>query len=144
MFHKGSRILGIDLGTKWIGLAIADWELRIATGYDVIEYKGRDKLIEQLKPLVESENIELVVLGLPLNMDGTEGAKAREARNTGALIKTSLPVELEYMDESLTTVQATKELHHAQGKVGKNRRKLNMMAAMIILQDYLDSLQRLK
>ena len=141
MLHQGSRILGIDLGAKWIGLAMADWEVKIATGFDVIEYKGRPNLIEQLRAIVKSDNIELVVLGLPLNMDGSEGAKALEARKIGELIKSSLPVELEYIDERLTTVQAIKELHRMEGKVGKSRKKLNMMSAMIILQDYLDGLR---
>jgi putative holliday junction resolvase len=141
MLHNGARILGIDPGMKWIGLAIADWEVRIATGYDVIEYKGRAKLVEQLKPIIGSENIELVVMGLPLNMDGTEGTKAHEARKLGELIKANLSVALEYSDERLTTVQAIKELHLMDGKVGKNRKKLNMMAAMIILQEYLDNLR---
>ncbi|HBZ01874.1 MAG TPA: Holliday junction resolvase RuvX [candidate division Zixibacteria bacterium] len=141
MLHTGSRILGIDLGAKWIGLATADWEVKIATGYDVIEYKGRPNLIEQLRAIVKSDNIELIVLGLPLNMDGSEGAKALEARKIGELIKASMPVELEYIDERLTTVQAIKELHRMEGKVGKSRKKLNMMSAMIILQDYLDGLK---
>ena len=120
---------------------MADWEVRIATGYAVIEYQGRQKLIEKLKAIVESDEIELVVIGLPLNMDGSEGPKAREARKIGELIKHNLPVDLEYTDERLTTVQATKELHRAEGKVGKSRKKLNMMAATIILQDYLDNLR---
>ncbi|HBC45595.1 MAG TPA: Holliday junction resolvase RuvX, partial [candidate division Zixibacteria bacterium] len=98
-------------------------------------------LIEQLRAIVKSDNIELIVLGLPLNMDGSEGAKALEARKIGELIKASMPVELEYIDERLTTVQAIKELHRMEGKVGKSRKKLNMMSAMIILQDYLDGLK---
>lgn len=141
MLHNGARILGIDPGTKWVGLAIADWELKIATGYDVIEYKGRANLVEQLKPIVATENIELVIMGLPLNMDGSEGTKAHDARKIGELIKESLTINLEYVDERLTTVQAIKELHRTEGKVGKSRKKLNMMAAMIILQDYLDGLR---
>jgi putative holliday junction resolvase len=141
MIHRGARILGIDLGTKWIGLAVADWEVRIATGLDVIEYKGRDRLIEQLREIIEGDNIELVVMGLPFNMDGTEGSKAREARKIGELIRSSLSVNLEYVDERLTTVQAIKELHQMDEKVGKSRKKINMMAATIILQDYLDSLK---
>jgi putative holliday junction resolvase len=141
MLHKGARILGIDLGAKWIGLALADWEVKIATGIDVIEYKGRANLVDQLKGIIRDEGIELVVLGLPLNMDGSEGAKALEARKIGELIKSNLHIDLEFIDERLTTVQAIKELHQMEGKVGKNRKKLNMMSAMIILQDYLDGLK---
>jgi putative Holliday junction resolvase len=141
MLLRGSRILGIDLGSKWIGLAIADWEIRIATGLDVIEYKGRIQFIDQLRRIVENEEIALIVLGLPLNMDGTEGKKALEARKMAQLIKESIPIDLELIDERLTTDQAIRELHQTEGKVGKNRERLNMMAAMIILQDYLDGLK---
>jgi putative Holliday junction resolvase len=141
MIRKGSRILGIDLGTKWVGLAMADWEVKIATGFDVIEYEGRAKFIERLREIVANEDISLVVLGLPLNMDGTEGKKALDARKTAELIKSNIPVDLELIDERLTTVQATRELHRAERKVGNSRKKLNMMAAMIILQDYLDALR---
>ncbi len=141
MIYKGSRILGIDLGTKWVGLSIADWEVKIATGLDVIEYKSRAQFIERLQKIVQDEDIALIVMGLPLNMDGTEGKKAHEARNIAEQIKKSMSVDLEFTDERLTTVQAIKELHQADGKIGKSRKKLNMMAAMIILQDYLDSLR---
>ncbi len=141
MLHQGSRILGIDLGTKWVGLAIADWDVRIATGYDVKQYNGRADFLRQVKSIVEEERIELVVLGLPLNMDGSEGVKAIEARKIGELIKQSLNVDLEYMDERLTTFKAIGDLHQAGSKAGKHRRKLNMMAAITILQDYLDGLR---
>ena len=80
-------------------------------------------------------------MGLPLNMDGTEGRKAHEARKMADLVKKSLSIDLELTDERLTTVQAVMDLHRAQGKVGKSRKRINMMAAMIILQDYLDSLR---
>ncbi len=133
--------MGIDLGTKWVGLAIADWDVRIATGYDVKEYNGRADFLRQVELIVKEEGIELIVLGLPLNMDGSEGPKAKEARKIGELMKQSLNVDLEYMDERLTTAKAIGELHQAGGKAGKHRKRLNMMAAMTILQDYLDGLR---
>lgn len=140
MERKETRILGIDLGTKRVGLAIADWQVRIATGYDVIEYKNLERFLEKIKLIVSEENIGLVVLGLPVNMDGTEGSKAKEARKIGELIKESMPVDIELVDEGLTTFQAISELHKGEGKVGKSREKINMMAAILILQGYLDGL----
>ncbi|OGC94742.1 MAG: hypothetical protein A2W25_15770 [candidate division Zixibacteria bacterium RBG_16_53_22] len=133
-------VLAIDLGTKRVGLAIADPVHRIATGLGVVEYKGLQKFIEDLKKIVDDENVRLAVVGLPLNMDGSEGVKARQARKIAGIIEEKLEIDVELIDERLTTEEAVRRLHAAEGKVGKSRAKLNMMAAIIILQDYLDSL----
>jgi putative Holliday junction resolvase len=140
MTDINSKILGIDLGSKLVGLAIADWQVKIATGFDVIEYRGRKNFLETLRSLVKSEDIGFIIVGLPRNMDGSEGKKAQEAREIASLIKESIEVDLELVDERLTTVQAIKELHSGDGKVGKSRENINMMAAILILQNYLDSL----
>jgi putative holliday junction resolvase len=132
------RILGIDLGTRFIGLAIGDSGLKIATGLEVIEFKGKAAFLERLRAAIKENEIELVVLGLPLNMDGTEGAKAKEARSYAEKIKGELNIAVELIDEGLTTDQAIRELHAGDGKVGKQRDKINMIAASIILQNYLD------
>lgn len=137
MAERG-RILGVDLGTKRVGLAIADPVLRLATAMDVIEYKGLEKLLENLRKIVDDEDIGLVVVGLPLNMDGSEGAKARQARRIAARIAEELGVAVELADERLSTAEAAGRLHAAGGKVGKSRGRLDAMAAMVILQDYLD------
>jgi putative Holliday junction resolvase len=73
-------------------------------------------------------------------MNGTEGAKARQARAMAEKIKLMLNTEVYLIDEGLTTDQAIRELHSADGKVGKQREKINMIAASIILQNYLDTL----
>ena len=134
------KILGIDLGSKRVGLAIGDTELKIATGFDVIEYKNRNKFIARLGEIVKREEIDLIVMGLPLNMDGTEGDGAIKTRNTAALIKSGLKIDVKFEDERLTTVQALKELHSREGRVGKSRGKIDMIAAILILQQYLDSM----
>jgi putative holliday junction resolvase len=140
MTSQNSKILGVDLGTKWVGLSIADWQVKIATGFNVIEYKGRVNFIEKLRSIIAEEDIGLIVVGLPKNMDGSEGKKAKEAHELGDLIKNSLNVDMVLIDERLTTVQAIKELHAGEGKVGRSRENINMMAAILILQNYLDSL----
>jgi putative holliday junction resolvase len=140
MNNKETRILGIDLGTKLVGLAIADWEIKIATGFEVIEYKNKAKFIDSLKTIAKDENIGLIVFGLPKNMDDTEGPKAKEARKIAELAKNSIPIEIDFEDESLTTYQSIRDLHSGEGKVGKSREKINMMAAILILQSYLDNL----
>jgi putative Holliday junction resolvase len=140
MIQYDYRILGIDLGAKRIGLAIADPALKIATGLSVIPHKGLKPLLASLRKIISEENIRLIVIGLPLNMDGTEGEKARQARTVADKICESLGIEVKLMDERLTTDVAVKQLHAAKSNVGKNRTKIDMMAAMVILQDYLDEL----
>jgi putative Holliday junction resolvase len=134
------RILGIDLGSKRIGLAIADDSLRMATGFGVIEYKGREEFLVNLKKIVAEEEIGLIIMGLPKNMNGTDGEKARQGRNMAAFIRESLLIDVQLVDEELTTDKAAREIHAGGGKVGKKRRQIDMIAAAIILQDYLDSL----
>jgi putative Holliday junction resolvase len=141
MSNERTRILGVDLGTRRVGLAIADPVLKIATGLDVIEYKGLGKFIEDLRKIINNEEIGLVVVGLPLNMDGSEGAKARQARKIATQMGEAIGITVKLVDEGLTTEKATSNLHAAEGKVGRNRARLNMMAAMVILQDFLDSQQ---
>jgi len=136
------RVLGIDLGTKYVGLATADTSMRIATGLQVIEYKNREKLLGNLKSILHDHNIELIVIGLPVNMNGSEGKKAKEARDMAALLSADSGLEVEFVDETLTTAQAITQLHAGRGKVGKSRRQINMMAATLILQEFLDGLQQ--
>lgn len=135
------KILGIDFGTKRVGLAIGDSELRVAAGLGVIEYKGQKAFIEQLHDVVKDEQIGLVVIGLPRNMNGSEGKGAETTRRIAGLIGTGLNVNVEFVDERLTTMQATRQLHLGDGKVGKSKGKIDMMSAILILQTYLDRLQ---
>ena len=138
--NKSIRILGIDPGSKRVGLAIADTELKIATGYDVIEYKNRNKFIAHIGEIVKIEEVNLIVMGLPLNMDGTEGNIAKRTRTTAALMQSTLNIDVKFEDERLTTVQAIREIHAGEGKIGKSKGKIDMIAAILILQQYLDSM----
>jgi putative holliday junction resolvase len=140
MSEKAQRLLGIDLGTKFIGLAIGDSDLKIATGLDVVEFKGNPEFLDILRGIIKEYEIDLVVLGLPLNMDGSEGNKAKEAKEIADKIRSGLNIKVELIDEGLTTDQAIRELHAGDGKVGKQKEKINMIAAAIILQNYIDNL----
>ena len=134
------KILGIDLGTKRVGLAVADTELKIATGFGVVEYKNRDGFIDRIGEIVKDEEIDLIVMGLPKNMDGTEGSGAIKARTLAGLMKAKLKIDIKMVDERLTTFQAIKQLHAGECKVGKSKGKIDILAAILILQSYLDSL----
>jgi len=132
------RILGIDPGKKRIGLAIGDSLLKIATGYKTLDYKNNDDFIANLETIVIEENIGLVVMGLPLNMDGSEGKSANFSRLLAELIKRKLNLKVEFVDERLTTEAAIRQIHEADKKVGNSKKTIDMLSAAIILQSYLD------
>lgn len=131
-------VLGIDPGQRRVGLALADTLLRVATGFDVIEYTGREKFLQRLKAIVGQEDIRLIVMGLPRNMDGSEGAAAKKSRRLADAIREDLKIEVVLIDERLTTYQAAKQLHEGGGKTGKDKGRVDMLSAALILQSYLD------
>jgi putative Holliday junction resolvase len=138
MNDKPVRILGIDPGKKRIGLAIGDSLIKVATGYKTIEYKNTEEFIASLESIVIEEDIGLVVMGLPLNMDGSEGDSANFSRRLAELIKGRLNLEVEFIDERLTTEEAIRQIHQADKKVGKSKETIDILSAAIILQSYLD------
>lgn len=140
MSDNPEKVLGIDPGRRRIGLAIGDTSLRVATGFDVIEYTGREKFLHRLKSIVRRENVTLIVLGLPRNMNGSEGDAAKNSRRLADFIRERLNVDVALMDERLTTHQAVRQIHEAGGKMGKNRGRVDMLSAALILQSYLDGL----
>ncbi len=138
MTEKSIRILGIDPGDKRVGLAIADSSLGIATGFGVIEYTGRKRFLEKLGLIASDENISLIVMGLPMNMNGSEGEAAKKSRRLAESIKERLNIEVELVDERLTTYQAIKQIHETGGKSGTDKGRVDMLSAVVILQSYLD------
>jgi putative Holliday junction resolvase len=139
MIDRPIRILGIDPGDKRVGMAIADSALRVATGFGVVEYSGKEKFIKQLRSIATDENISLIVMGFPKNMDGSEGKAAKKSRRLAEIIKERLDIEVELVDERLTTHQAIKQVHETGGKAGADKGRVDMLSAVVILQSYLDA-----
>lgn len=139
MTEKSIRILGIDPGDRRVGLAIADSSLGIATGFGVIEYGGKKRFIEKIGSIAGEEDISLVVMGLPRNMNGSEGEAAKKSRRLAESIKEKLNIKVELVDERLTTYQAIKQIHETGGKSGTDKGRVDMLSAVVILQSYLDS-----
>ncbi len=139
MTDKPIKILGIDPGDKRVGLAIADSSLRIATGVGVIEYGGKERFIEKIGSIAGEEDISLIVMGLPRNMNGSEGEAAKKSRRLAESIKEKLNIEVELVDERLTTHQAIKQVHETGGKTGTDKGRIDMLSAILILQRYLYS-----
>lgn len=132
------RILGIDVGDKRIGVAVTDPLQITAQGVMTLKRKTRDDDLEAFRDLIAKYEIKKVVAGLPLNMDGSESAQTRKTVNFCQFIKKRLDVEIIYVDERLTSSWSEKVL--IEGNVSRENRKdyIDMLAAQIILQSYMD------
>ena len=132
------RILGIDVGDKRIGVAVTDPLQITAQGVMTLKRKTRDDDLEAFRDLIAKYEIKKVVAGLPLNMDGSESAQTRKTVNFCQFIKKRLDVEIIYIDERLTSSWSEKVLN--EGNVSRENRKdyIDMLAAQIILQSYMD------
>ena len=140
----GSRLAGLDLGTKTIGIALSDPGLRIATPFRTIGRTKFGKDAETLLALAEREKIGGFVLGLPVNMNGTEGPRAQATR---AFLRrlapmTTLPFVL--WDERLSTIGAERAMLEADMSRKKRAERIDAAAAAFILQGVLDRLARLR
>ena len=129
------RVLGIDFGTVRIGLALSDQEAKIAMPFKVVDAKGA---VPEILRIIEEEYVGTIVVGLPLNMDGSEGQSAVAARAFAeSLDRSGIPVYM--FDERLTTVSAQRSMREGSAKERESRSKVDKVAAAILLQAYLDS-----
>lgn len=134
------RIMGLDLGDATIGVAISDELLWFGQAVTVIRRVGWKKDVEQLKVLIEENDVQLIVIGLPKNMDGSLGERAEIAMKfANRLSGAFLGVKVELWDERLTTVSAERMLIAADVRREKRRQVIDKTAAAIILQSYLDA-----
>lgn len=132
------RYLGLDLGTKTIGIALSDRTNTLASALKVIDYCGNtDVALQEIKKLIEEYNITHLVLGLPKNMDNSLGFAAKRSLDFKKLIETTLKIPVELMDERLTTVTAQNILLQADVSLKKRKKVIDSMAASVILNDYL-------
>jgi putative Holliday junction resolvase len=135
---SGSRILGLDFGSKKIGVAVSD-ELRLtAHGLENIKARPAEKTLEVLKQVAREYNVAEIVIGLPLNMDGTSGPGAEAARAFAERVEAELSVKVYLSDERLTTVMAEKTLLEANLSREKRKKLRDRIAAVLILQNFLD------
>ena len=134
------RAVGIDLGEKRIGVAISDSDGRVATPYETVNRSGsRDQDHRLIGAIVEEVEAEILVVGLPLSLDGAEGKAAVNARKEAEHLQQVLAIPVTMHDERLTTVEAERMLQE-QGLDAAERRKIvATVAAAIILQAWMDS-----
>ena len=136
------RIMGLDLGEKTIGVALSDPMGMIARGVEVIKRKTMEEDVKYLFALLKEYEVEKIVLGLPLNMNNTEGPGAKMARDFGRKLTSETGIPVVFWDERLTTVAAEKILLEADMSRAKRKKVIDKMAAVFILQNYLDKESR--
>ena len=133
------RIMGLDIGDKTIGVAVSDLMGLTAQGVTTIKRVGKKKDIEAIKQIIAEKQVNKIVSGLPKNMNGTVGAQGEKVQKLCELLKEETNLPIEFWDERLSTVAAERSL--IEGNVRRENRKkvIDMLAAVIILQGYLDS-----
>jgi len=133
------RLLALDHGTRRIGVALSDELKMIASPLEYIPAEAIEKVIERVQQLIREKEVELILIGMPRNMDGTYGPAAQKVSDFIAALQPHVTVPIKTWDERLTSAQANRVL--LQGNVRRDKRKQNVdkMAAAILLQSYLDS-----
>ncbi|MBO5515112.1 MAG: Holliday junction resolvase RuvX [Schwartzia sp.] len=141
----GQRILGLDVGDRTVGVAASDLLLMTAQGVETIRRETLEKDLSRLDELMREYDAVRLVVGLPRNMNGTEGERCEVVRAFAVAIKEKRPdAEIVFQDERLSTVAATKSLIAADVSRKKRKKVIDKMAAVFILQGYLDSLSATK
>ena len=137
---NNSRLLGLDIGTKRIGISICDDKRTIATPLKTINRSSSKKLIDDLKSIIEENNIKGIIIGNPLNMDGSSGSSAQSVKDTSNNIEKSINLPICLWDERLSTVGAFNLSSQLDVNISKREKKIDENAAAFILQGAIDFL----
>ena len=134
------RLIGLDLGSKRIGVSICDEKQLIATPYKTINRNSLKNLINELRSIINENNIKGIIVGNPLNMDGSSGRSAQSVKDTTENIEKNLDIPICLWDERLSTVGAFNLSSQLDINVSKREKKIDENAAAFILQGALDFL----
>ena len=139
------RLMGLDVGSATIGVSVSDPFGWTAQGVETIRHKSREEDFRRLFELVSQYGVETFVIGMPLNMNGTKGMRAERTEEFAADLAEAFPnISQVFWDERLTTVMAQKELIAADVSRKKRKQVIDKMAAVAILQGYLDRMAHQK
>lgn len=136
----GARLLGLDLGTRTIGLALTDVGRAIATPYDTLRRTRLAADLDRLADIIAREGVGALVLGLPINMDGSEGPRCQATRQFAADLLKRIDLPLAFWDERLSTRAAEAALLEADASRKRRAKAIDKVAAAVILQGFLDFL----
>ena len=132
------KILALDIGSVRVGVAVSDGLRLLAHPLTTIQWQSEDHFIEQLKKLVNEYKCTTMVVGVPYTLKGTDSEQTKKVLNLIDLIKQSLEIKIETIDERLTTKLAENMLKDVNKKASRNRHIIDQLAAVNILQTYLD------
>ena len=134
------RLIGLDLGSKRIGVSICDEKQLIATPYKTIHKSKNNELIEELKNIIQENNIKAIIIGYPLNMDGSLGSSAQSVNDVSKNIDKEIDIDVCLWDERLSTVGAFNLSSQLDVNVSKREKNIDQNAAAFILQGAIDYL----
>ena len=134
------RLIGLDLGSKRIGVSICDEKQLIATPFKTIKRSTAKEVINELRTIIEENDIKGIIIGNPLNMDGTSGSSAQSVKDTSENIEESINLPVCLWDERLSTVGAFNLSSQLDINVSKREKKIDENAATFILQGAIDFL----
>lgn len=133
-----NRFLGLDVGSKRIGVAISDPLFITGQPVKTINRTSDANAIAEINEICKEYNVSVIVVGLPKNMNGTLGSQAIDTQNFANLIKEHIGINIEFVDERLTSKEAERYLIELNKKPSRNKGLIDMASAVIILQQYLD------
>jgi putative Holliday junction resolvase len=136
---RGERLLGLDLGSKTIGLALSDTTLTVASPMATIQRSKFSKDVEQLRRIVGEQRVGGFVIGLPINMDGSEGPRCQSVRDFARNLVERIPLPLLFWDERLSTAAVTRTMLEADLSRKRRAETVDKLAAAYILQGALDA-----
>lgn len=134
-----SRILALDYGSKRVGVALSDPTGTLASPLPYLEIQPFRKFLGKLKEILREKEVELILIGLPRNMDGSYGPSADAVRDFVLRLKETIIAEIRMVDERLSTVQASRMLSEAGRNTREQRTRVDSAAAQVLLQSFLDA-----
>ncbi len=134
------RILALDYGTVRIGVAVSDELKMIAQPLEFIPAEPFAKFLERLKEIIREKEVEMILIGMPRNMDGSYGPAALKVQEFAAVLKDAITIPIKTWDERLTSAQANRFLIQGEVRRAERKQKVDKAAAAILLQSYLDGL----
>jgi len=132
------RCLGLDIGDRWIGVALSDPGGILASPFSIIERKNDAQALAAIADIINKEQVGKIVVGLPLSLDGTLSGQAEKVNDFARKLSEHIKTPVEFRDERLTTVMAQRLKRASGGKKGRGKPRYDSQAAAIILQNYLD------
>ena len=135
------RLLGVDFGDRRTGIAISDNTRFIASARETVQNNGLNDCVRIVAKIASDEAVSGIIVGLPVNMDGSYGDRAEKCRYFGSELEAACGIPVDFCDERMTTMEASRYLGEA-GTFGKKRKKvIDALSAQIILQNYIDKLK---